>query len=62
MLCNVLDYLEGSAQRQPEKYAVTDGTSCYTYEQLRLCSARIGTALSSPFYSVLCMRGASTPC
>lgn len=47
MLCNVLDYLEGSAQRQPEKYAVTDGTSCYTYEQLRLCSARIGTALSS---------------
>ena len=46
MICNVLDYLERSAARQPEKDAVVDENKRYTYEQLRLCSARIGTALS----------------
>ena len=46
MICNVLDYLERSAERQPEKDAVIDEAKRYTYEQLRLCSIRIGTALS----------------
>ena len=43
---NVLEYLENTAARLPDKMAVTDGEESCTFEELRSVSARIGTVLS----------------
>lgn len=43
---NVLEFLENTAKRLPNKMAVTDGTEDCTFEELRATSARIGTVLS----------------
>ena len=43
---NVLEFLENTAKRLPNKMAVTDGTEDCTFEELRATSAQIGTVLS----------------
>lgn len=43
---NVLEYLERSAVQYPDKIAVDDGTTCYTYRELLELSKKIGTAIS----------------
>ena len=40
---NVLEYLEQSAERFPEKSAVTDGICTYTYKELLAYSRKIGS-------------------
>ena len=44
---NVLEYLEQTAKRLPDKMAVTDDKESCTFEELRSTSARIGSFLSS---------------
>ena len=43
---NVLEYLENTASRLPDKLAVTDGSESCTFAELRSTSARIGGVLS----------------
>ena len=42
---NVLEYLEQTATRLPDKMAVTDGEESCTFEELRATSSRIGRVL-----------------
>ena len=44
---NVLEYLEKTAEKYPDKMAVTDEKESCTFEELRSISARIGRVLSS---------------
>lgn len=44
---NVLEYLEGSAARWPERTAVVDENGCVTYSQLLQRSRRVGSALAA---------------
>lgn len=44
---NVLEYLEYSAERWPDKIAVDDGTVRYTYQELLQLSRKIGSVISS---------------
>ena len=46
MAIHVLSYLERSAERFPEKTAVTDEFGCVTYDALLRDSRRMGTALA----------------
>ena len=46
MNSNVLAYLENSAERFPEKCAVTDEKVSYTYSELVKLSSSVGTAIS----------------
>ncbi|MCR5213546.1 MAG: amino acid adenylation domain-containing protein [Eubacterium sp.] len=60
---NVLEYLEKTAKRLPDKLAVTDGEEACTFEELRSNSARIGKLLSefvSPGKPVAVMMKKST--
>ena len=43
---NVLEYLENTARRLPDKMAVTDGNESCTFAELKINSARIGRVLS----------------
>lgn len=43
---NILEYLEYSAERCPDKIAVDDGTVRYTYKELLQLSRKIGSAIS----------------
>ena len=43
---NVLEYLEHSAERSPDKIAVDDGITRYTYKELLQLSRRIGSTIS----------------
>lgn len=43
---NVLEYLENTARRLPDKMAVTDGNESCTFAELKLKSASIGRVLS----------------
>ena len=43
---NVLEYLEASARRCPEKTAFTDGARSFTYAQLLSCAKGLGTHLA----------------
>ncbi len=43
---NVLKYLEDSARQFPEKWAVVDETTRYTYHDLHESSMRVGTAIA----------------
>ena len=43
---NVLEYLEGSAARFPDKVAFSDEERAYTFSQLRNSAERLGTALA----------------
>ena len=43
---NVLEYLEQSAQKYPDKIAVKDTACAYTYEQLQKKARRIGACLA----------------
>lgn len=44
---NVLEYLEQSAERFPEKSAVTDGICTYTYKELLAYSRKIGSGIAA---------------
>lgn len=46
MVKNILDYLENSAGRVPEKIAVADEKNAFTYEELLDKAERIGAALA----------------
>jgi len=46
MITNILEYLENSTQKFPEKIAYDDGNSSITYTQLKEISRKIGTSLS----------------
>ena len=43
---NVLEYLEASARRCPDKTAFTDGARSFTYAQLLSCAKGLGTHLA----------------
>ena len=43
---NILEYLENTASRLPDKMAVTDGEESCTFAELKSFSARIGHVLS----------------
>ena len=43
---NVLEYLEASARRCPDKIAFTDGARSFTYAQLLSCAKGLGTHLA----------------
>ncbi len=43
---SILDYLEKTESRFPDKTAVTDGTKIYTYSRLKENAQKIGSALS----------------
>ena len=62
---NVLEYLEQSAERFPEKSAVTDGICTYTYKELLAYSRKIGSGIAAYCRSeqpvaVLAEKGADT--
>lgn len=60
---NVLEYLEKTSKRLPDKMAITDGEESCTFEELRSISARIGRILSeyiSPSQPVAVMMKKST--
>ena len=44
---NILEYLEKSAERFPDKTAVTDGVCAYNYRELSERSRRVGSALAA---------------
>ena len=44
---SVLEYLEDSAGKYPEKLAVCDESNNMTYIQLQQCAKKIGTAIST---------------
>lgn len=44
---NILEYLEESTERFPEKIAVTDGVCAYNYRELSMRSRRIGSAVAA---------------
>lgn len=46
MIINILDYLDGSAQRHPEKVAFADVENFITYKDLKLKAQRIGTSIT----------------
>ena len=46
MVTNVLEYLECSAARVPEKTALADEFCSFTYGEYLRCARRIGTALA----------------
>lgn len=46
MVKNILDYLENSAERLPEKTAVADEKAAFTYKELLQKAERIGAVLS----------------
>lgn len=46
MAKNILDYLEESAKRYPEKTAFADENTSCTFKELRECSLKIGSALA----------------
>ncbi len=47
MVTNILDYLEGSAARCPDKLAFVSDDASYTFAQLLACSQAIGSKLAS---------------
>ncbi len=47
MLTNILEYLEGSALRYPEKISYADDESQLTYSQLKSSAERTGTGIAS---------------
>ncbi len=49
MIRNVLEYLENSADRTPDRIAVADATDRCTYSELRRDAMRIGSALTRLF-------------
>ena len=60
---NVLEYLEATAGRLPDKMAVTDGEESVTFAELKSVSSRIGRVLSdyiSPSQPVAVMMKKST--
>ena len=46
MVKNILDYLENSAERLPEKTAVADEKAVFTYKELLEKAENIGAVLS----------------
>ena len=62
---NILEYLEESTERFPEKIAVTDGVCAYNYRELSMRSRRIGSAVAARCkqeqpVAVLAEKGADT--
>ena len=62
---NILEYLEESTERFPEKTAVTDGICAYNYRELSMRSRRIGSAVAArckqeQAVAVLAEKGAAT--
>lgn len=62
---NILEYLEESTERFPEKTAVTDGICAYNYRELSMRSRRIGSAVAARCkqeqpVAVLAEKGADT--
>ena len=49
MITNVLEYLEASAAKYPDKTAFADLDSACTFEELRRRARRLGTALTEHF-------------
>lgn len=47
----ILDYLEGTANRYPDRDAVDDGGICYTWRKLKERSRQIGTAVAETLCS-----------
>ena len=45
MITSILEYLESSASRYPDKTAFADLDATCTFEELRLRARRVGTAL-----------------
>lgn len=43
---NVLEYLEASASRVPDKVAFSDETEAFTFAQLQSAARSMGTALA----------------
>ena len=59
---NVLEYLEQSAERFPEKSAVTDGICTYTYKELLAYSRKIGSGIAAVSYTHLDVYKRQDPC
>ena len=53
---NILEYLEESTERFPEKTAVTDGICAYNYRELSMRSRRIGSAVAARCFGGQCRR------
>ena len=49
MITSILEYLESSASRYPDKTAFADLDATCTFEELRLRARRVGTALAEHF-------------
>ena len=49
MKTSILEYLESSASRYPDKTAFADLDATCTFEELRLRARRVGTALAEHF-------------
>lgn len=47
----ILDYLERTVNRHPDKEAVDDGGVCYTWQELKELSRQIGSAVAESFHS-----------
>ena len=44
---NVLEFLEGTVSKYPERYAVEDENICFTWRELQECARKIGSFLFS---------------
>ena len=42
---NVLEFLEGTVSKYPERYAVEDENICFTWRELQECARKIGSFL-----------------
>lgn len=66
LIKNVLEYLEASANKYPDKIAVRDNIKSYTYKNLLENSKAIGTALAGKVnnepVAVFCDKGADALC
>ncbi len=52
MHINVLEYLEASAQRFPEKIVFADEDKSITYKELESCARKIGTYIAKKYHTV----------
>lgn len=48
----ILDYLERTVNRHPDREAVDDGDTCYTWQELKELSRQIGSAVTEALSSV----------